>query len=112
MVRQAHHERILVLPPLILSLSKDEPSDRGESGQPRQPSFRRKSESRKSPGKGRAGYRGFWIPAKAGTTVKCQHNLGQCDITDTDLFICIGVWFVNYKWLKLLPTFFTSHINV
>ena len=33
------------------------------------PSFRRKPESRKSPGKERVGYRGFWIPAFAGTTV-------------------------------------------
>ena len=38
---------------------------------PKQPSFRRKPESRKSPGKERAGYRGFWIPAFAGTTVLC-----------------------------------------
>ncbi len=37
--------------------------------QPKQPSFRRKPESRKSPGKERAGYGGFWIPAFAGTTV-------------------------------------------
>ena len=36
---------------------------------PFNPSFRRKPESRKSPGKERAGYRGFWIPAFAGTTV-------------------------------------------
>ena len=33
------------------------------------PSFRRKPEPRKSPGKARAAYRGFWIPAFAGTTV-------------------------------------------
>ena len=33
------------------------------------PSFRLKPESRKSPGKECAGYRGFWIPAFAGTTV-------------------------------------------
>ena len=38
-------------------------------GQPKEPSFRRKPESRKSPGKERAGYRAFWIPAFAGTTV-------------------------------------------
>ncbi len=37
--------------------------------QPKQPSFRRKPESRKSPGKEWAGYKGFWIPAFAGTTV-------------------------------------------
>ena len=49
-LRPAHHERAQV-------------------GQPKQPSFRRKPESRKSPGKERAGYRGFWIPAFAGTTV-------------------------------------------
>ena len=37
----------------------------------KQPSFRRKPESRKSPGKERSGYREFWIPAFAGTTGLC-----------------------------------------
>ncbi len=35
----------------------------------KQPSFRRKPESRKSPVKERTGYQAFWIPAFAGTTV-------------------------------------------
>ena len=42
--------------------------NRDSVGNPMQPSFRRKPESRKSPGKERAGYEEFWIPAFAGTT--------------------------------------------
>ena len=43
-----------------------------------EPSFRRKPESRKSPGKERAGYRGFWIPAFAGTTVAWNDGYLGC----------------------------------
>ena len=44
------------------------------------PSFRRKPESRKSPGKERAGYREFWIPAFAGTTVAWNDGGLGCPI--------------------------------
>ena len=64
------------LHPLMVSLSnhpipvlRQAQDERAQVGQPKQPSFRRKPESRKSSGKEPAGYRGFWIPAFAGTTV-------------------------------------------
>ena len=63
MVRQAHHERILLL---VLTLHRPGIFNKAIASQ-----TRRSGESRNPgnpPGKERAGYRAFWIPAGAGTT--------------------------------------------
>ena len=70
------------------------------------PSFRRKPESRKSPGKERTGYRWFWIPAFAGTTVLCGDCLvGQWPALSTGVGIIIIGIIIGRGGFITRPTF-------